>query len=157
MINPFDEVCQPEQDGTYDMLKLDHQLCFPLYACSRKIVGLYTPYLKNIGLTYTQYLVLLVLWEGDHISVGELCKKLYLDTGTVTPLLKKLEREGLLRRVRKEDDERIVMVTLTEKGLALRKEAKDIPGKIGKNISLSESDAHKLYTLLYEILRNCTG
>ncbi len=156
MANEFTEVCHPEPDGTFDMLKLDHQLCFPLYASSRKIVSLYTPHLKELGLTYTQYLVFLVLWEKDHISVGDLCHRLYLDTGTVTPLLKKMEKEGYIKRIRKKEDERIVLIILTDKGRSLREKASLIPERIGSTISLSEEDAAKLYQLLYQLLDLCT-
>ena len=155
MASEFADACLPEPDGTFDMLKLDHQLCFPLYACSRKIVNLYTPHLKELGLTYTQYLVFLVLWEEDHIRVGDLCRRLYLDTGTVTPLLKKMEKEGYINRIRKKDDERIVLITLTKKGLSLREKASSIPGRIGNKISLSEEEALNLYQLLYKVLDLC--
>ena len=114
-----------------ESMKLDSQLCFPLYAASRKIVSLYTPHLKPLGITYTQYIMFLVLWEGDGITVGELCKKLRLDTGTVTPMLKNTERQGLIKRTRSEQDERVVVITLTEEGRALYKKAKDIPARIG--------------------------
>ena len=155
MTDQFQDLCSPDENGNYDMLKLDQQLCFPLYACSRKIVGLYTPHLKELGLTYTQYLVFLVLWEKDQISVGELCQRLYLDTGTVTPLLKKMEKEGYIRRTRKTDDERVVLISLTESGLALRERAVAIPDQIGRQIPLSEPDALQLYQLLYKILSMC--
>ena len=141
---------KPEEKD--ENLKLDHQLCFPLYACARKVVSLYTPYFKPLNLTYTQYIVLLVLWERDGISVGELCKKLFLDSGTVTPLLKKLEERGLLTRSRSSEDERVVMISLTETGRALKEEAQDIPEKIGSGISLSPGEAITLYSLLYKIL-----
>lgn len=156
MENDFDNLCQPDDMGNYDMLKLDNQLCFPLYACSRKVVSLYTPYLKELGITYTQYLVFLVLWEKDHISVGDLCQRLYLDTGTVTPLLKKMEKEGFISRVRKKEDERIVIVILTEKGLSLRDQAALIPAQIGQKLPLEEQDALNLYELLYKVLEQCT-
>ena len=95
------------------VLLLENQLCFPLYAAARKVTGLYTPYFKPLGITYTQYIVLLVLWEKESATVGDLCKKLYLDNGTVTPLLKKLEERGYVRRTRSTEDERVVMMTLT--------------------------------------------
>ena len=95
---------------TKPQLKLENQLCFPLYACAREVVGLYTPYLKPLGLTYTQYLVFLVLWENEKISMSDLCKKLYLDSGTLTPLLKKLETAGYIERIRSQEDERCVWV-----------------------------------------------
>ena len=115
-------------DINYDeMLKLENQLCFPLYAASRQVVSLYTPYLKELGLTYTQYIVFLVLWEKDGIPVGELGKKLYLDNGTLTPLLKKLEGGGYVTRSRQKDDERVVIVSLTKEGRALKEKARGDP------------------------------
>ena len=135
-----------------ESMKLDAQLCFPLYAASRKIVSLYTPHLKPLGITYTQYIMFLVLWEGDGITVGELCKRLRLDTGTVTPMLKNTERQGLIKRTRSEQDERVVVITLTEKGRALYKKAKDIPAKIGACVNLDKDDAVKLYQILYTLL-----
>ena len=88
--------------------KLEYQLCFPLYAAARKVVNAYTPFFKPLGITYTQYIVLLVLWEQKAVTVGELCRRLYLDNGTLTPLLKKLEEKGFLTRTRKTEDERVV-------------------------------------------------
>ena len=135
-----------------ESMKLDSQLCFPLYAASRKIVSLYTPHLKPLGITYTQYIMFLVLWEGDGITVGELCKKLRLDTGTVTPMLKNTEKQGLIKRTRSAEDERVVVITLTEEGRALYKKAKDIPAKIGACVNLDKDDAVKLYQILYTLL-----
>ena len=141
-------------DINYDeMLKLENQLCFPLYAAARQVVSLYTPYLKELGLTYTQYIVFLVLWEKDGIPVGELGKKLYLDNGTLTPLLKKLESAGYISRSRDKADERVVIVTLTEEGRALKERAKEIPLKLGACVRMDEQDAENLYTLLYKVLK----
>ncbi|MBR2672706.1 MAG: MarR family transcriptional regulator [Oscillospiraceae bacterium] len=136
----------------FDNLKLDNQLCFPLYATARSVVNLYTPFLKPLGLTYTQYLVFLVLWEQDGISVGELCSKLYLDSGTITPLLKKMEEKGYIERRRSHEDERVVSVFLTEKGHDLKNEAKNIPTNVGQCIHLEPDEAVCLYSLLYKIL-----
>lgn len=136
----------------FDNLKLDNQLCFPLYATARSVVNLYTPFLKPLGLTYTQYLVFLVLWEQDGISVGELCSKLYLDSGTITPLLKKMEEKGYIERRRSHEDERVVSVYLTEEGRDLRNEAKNIPTNVGQCIHLEPDEAVCLYSLLYKIL-----
>lgn len=136
-----------------DALKLENQLCFPLYAAARQVVALYTPYLKELGLTYTQYIVFLVLWEKDGIPVGEIGEKLYLDNGTLTPLLKKLESAGYLTRSRDKADERVVIVSLTDKGRALKEKAKDIPCQIGACINLKESEAQSLYILLYQLLK----
>ncbi len=138
----------------YEQLKLKNQLCFPLYACARKIVGAYTPYLKPLGLTYTQYLVFMVLWEKEKVSVGELGSFLDLDAGTLTPLLKKLEKEGYITRERSKDDERITVISLTQKGSDLKEECKDIPFKISTaSNALSPSEAGELYNLLYKFLR----
>ena len=141
-------------DVNYDeMLRLDNQLCFPLYAASRQVVSLYTPFLKELGLTYTQYIVFLVLWERDGIPVGDLGRRLYLDNGTLTPLLKKLEAAGYISRTRDKADERVVVVTLTDEGRALKERAKDIPFKVGSCIRMEESEAGSLYTMLYHLLK----
>jgi len=136
----------------YDRLKLENQLCFPLYACARKVVNHYTPYLKPLGLTYTQYIVFLVLWEEKCVQVKDLCKKLHLDSGTLTPLLKKMEEAGYVTRERCHEDERVLTVTVTEKGMALREQAKEIPEKIGRCVPLDEKEAKELYRLLYQLL-----
>ena len=136
-----------------DALKLENQLCFPLYAAARQVVALYTPYLKELGLTYTQYIVFLVLWEKDGIPVGGIGEQLYLDHGSLTPLLKKLEAAGYLTRSRDKADERVVIVSLTDKGRALKEKAKDIPCQIGACINLKESEAQSLYILLYQLLK----
>lgn len=135
-----------------DALKLENQLCFPLYAAARKVTGAYTPLLKPLGITYTQYIVLLVLWEKDGQTVGAIGDLLHLDNGTLTPLLKKMETEGIVTRLRSKEDERRVTIQLTEKGKALKKQAEDIPAKIGACIHLSQEDARSLYRILYQIL-----
>lgn len=135
-----------------ESMKLDSQLCFPLYAAARKITGLYTPYLKPLGITYTQYIMFLVLWEKDGITVGELCKRLRLDTGTVTPMLKNTEKQGHIKRTRSADDERVVVISLTEDGKALYKKAKSIPEKIGSCVKLGKEEAVELYKVLYKLL-----
>lgn len=136
----------------YDMLKLKNQLCFPLYACSREVVKKYKPLLDEIGLTYTQYIAMMVLWEKQSSTVKTLGDELYLDSGTLTPLLKKMEANGLVTRERSGSDERNLIVTLTEKGNALRERAADIPAKIGACIQLSQEEAGTLYMLLYKVL-----
>ncbi len=133
-------------------LKLENQLCFPLYAAARKITGLYTPYLKPLGLTYTQYILFMVLWEEDHLPVGSIGERLHLDNGTLTPMLKKLESAGYLTRERSKADERSVIVTLTEKGRNLAEQAKAIPGEVGGCIPLTQEEGFMLYQLLYKIL-----
>lgn len=135
-----------------EMMKLDNQMCFPLYAAARKVTGLYTPWLKELGITYTQYITFLVLWEKDGLTVGEICERLMLDNGTVSPLLKKMESAGYITRTRSDEDDRVVVITLTEQGRELQDKAKDIPEKVGGCIDLSPEKALKLYELLYELL-----
>jgi len=141
-----------ENRTEYPQLQLDSQLCFPLYACARKVIGAYTPLLKPLGLTYTQYIVMLELWEKEKVKVGELGHRLYLDCGTLTPMLKKMEESGWLTRCRCKVDERVVYVALTEKGRALREEVKDIPMKVGSCITLPQEEALELYRLLHKLL-----
>ena len=138
----------------HEAMKLANQLCFPLYAASRNVISLYTPYLKSLGLTYTQYIVFLVLWEKDGITVGEICEKLMLDNGTLSPLLKKMEQAGLVIRQRSREDERVVEIMLTDEGRALQEKAKEIPQKVAGCIDLQEEKARQLYKLLYELLKN---
>ncbi len=133
-------------------LMLESQLCFPLYAAARKVISRYTPYLKPLGITYTQYIVFLTLWEYGDAAVGELCRKLYLDNGTLTPLLKKMEEAGYVRRIRSAEDERVVTVQLTEKGWSMREKVQDIPSRIGSCISMKKEEAEQLYAALYRIL-----
>ncbi|MCR5034523.1 MAG: MarR family transcriptional regulator [Clostridia bacterium] len=135
-----------------ETMRLDNQLCFPLYSAARNVTNLYTPLLKPLGLTYTQYLVLLVLWEKDGIPVGEICERLMLDNGTVSPLLKKMEQAGYVTRSRSADDDRVVVVELTKSGRDLQNKAKDIPAEVGCCINLSPEKAQTLYKLLYELL-----
>ena len=137
----------------YEQLLLKNQLCFPMYACSRKIVGSYTPYLKPLGLTYTQYVVMMVLWERESVNVGQLGEILKLDAGTLTPLLKRLEKAGFVSRKRSKEDERITIISITEEGEALKEKCRDIPLKMAENAStLSEKDVKELYRLLYLFL-----
>ena len=135
-----------------DALKLDNQLCFPLYAASREIIKLYHEPLSRIGLTYTQYITMRVLWEEKRISVKALGTRLFLDSGTLTPLLKTLEKQGYITRSRSEEDERVLIVELTKEGAELKKKAANIPMEIGQCIRLSADDAKELYRLLYLIL-----
>lgn len=137
----------------YDRLKLENQLCFPLYACSKEIIRKYKPFLDAIGITYTQYLVLLVLWEKDNVTVKALGEKLYLDSGTLTPLLKKMEGQRLIGRSRSIDDERNVYITLTPEGIALKDKAVTIPEQIGSCISLSQEEAVQLHGMLHKLLK----
>ena len=135
-----------------EAMKLANQLCFPLYAASRNVISLYTPWLKPLGLTYTQYIVFLVLWEKDGLTVGEICDKLMLDNGTLSPLLRKMEQAGYIERKRSEQDDRVVVITLTEEGKALQEKAKDVPQKVAGCIDLPAEKAEQLYSLLYELL-----
>jgi DNA-binding MarR family transcriptional regulator len=137
-----------------EAMKLSNQLCFPLYAAARNVTGLYTPYLKEFGLTYTQYIVFLVLWEKDGITVGEICEKLMLDNGTVSPLLKKMEQAGYITKMRSSEDDRVVLISLTKEGKDLQKKAKDVPAKVAGCVDLPPEKAKMLYTLLYELLDN---
>ena len=138
----------------YEALKLKNQLCFPLYACSKEVVRMYKPFLDEIDLTYTQYIAMMVLWEKRQISVKELGEYLYLDSGTLTPLLKKLEQKGYLTRSRSKEDERVLDVVLTEAGLELRDKAVNVPAQIGACVKLTPEEAKLLYGLLYKVLQN---
>jgi len=138
----------------HEAMKLANQLCFPLYAAARNITGLYTPWLKPLGLTYTQYIVFLVLWEKDGLSVTEIGEKLMLDNGTLSPLLKKMEQAGYVERNRSRADDRVVVITLTREGRALQEKAKDIPGRVAACVELPPEKAQALYQLLYELLEN---
>ena len=136
----------------FDTLKLENQLCFPLYACSREIVKKYKPYLDELDLTYTQYITMMVMWEKKQINVKELGECLFLDSGTLTPLLKKLEQKGWVTRQRAKSDERVLIVTLTEAGDELRRKAVTVPQKMACCVKLSQEEVQTLYTLLYKLL-----
>jgi len=138
----------------YNPLLLENQLCFPLYACSREIVKKYKPHLDEIGLTYTQYIAMMVLWEKKNINMKSLGEALYLDSGTLTPLLKKMEAEGLVTRMRSSEDERNLIISLTKKGEDLRQKAMDIPHKVGSCINISHEAAVSLRHTLNEILKS---
>ncbi|MBQ9330246.1 MAG: MarR family transcriptional regulator [Oscillibacter sp.] len=140
------------EERCYDALKLENQLCFPLYACSREIIKQYKPFLDELDLTYTQYITMMVLWERQSLSAKELGQILYLDSGTLTPLLKKLEGRGLVDRRRDPEDERSLLVTLTEAGAALRREAARVPEQMARCVPLTPEEAGTLYALLYKIL-----
>ena len=136
----------------YDCLRISNQLCFPLYACSKEIVKRYKPYLDPLDLTYTQYITMMVLWEEKEITVKALGDKLFLDSGTLTPVLKKLEQKGYVKRSRSKDDERNLIITLTKEGEELKKQASQIPAKMGKCMQLTSEEGQQLYSLLYKIL-----
>lgn len=137
----------------YDSLKLEYQICFPLYACAREVVKKYRPYLDEIDLTYTQYIAMMVFWEKGKCSAKELGEKLYLDSGTLTPVLKSLEKKGFVKRVRSIEDERLLMVEITNKGEKMKERAVEIPTKVASCVNLSPQEAVELHKMLYKILR----
>ena len=138
----------------YDSLKLENQLCFPLYAAAKEVVRVYRPYLDNLNLTYTQYITMMVLWQEKEISVKALGEKLFLDSGTLTPLLKSMEQKGYLHRHRSEKDERVLLVSLTKEGEKLKENAVSVPQSVGSCIKLKPEEAIQLYRLLYKLLGN---
>ena len=141
----------------YDALKLENQLCFPLYACSKEVVRRYKPFLDELDLTYTQYITMMVMWENKSISVKDLGKYLYLDSGTLTPLLKSLEKKGLVSRKRSTEDERVLIVTITDEGMELRDRAVEVPKLMGDCVNLSNEEAMTLYKTLYKLLGNISN
>ena len=131
---------------------LDKEICFPMYACTKEIIKLYTPYLDKIGLTYTQYITMMVLWEKKQARVKDLGEILYLNSATLTPVLKKLETMGMIKRKRAVKDERLLEIELTDAGRGLREKAGHIPGKMSGLLGLSAKEAKTLYDLLYKTL-----
>ena len=140
------------EDIKYDALKLENQLCFPLYAASREVIKKYKPFLDAVDLTYTQYITMLILWERHSVTAKELGEELYLDSGTLTPLLKKLENKGLVSRKRSDEDERNLIVTLTAAGEQLKENAQKIPQQMTKCMRLNKDEKKQLYDLLYKLL-----
>ncbi len=138
----------------YEQLKLENQLCFPLYVCSKEIIRKYKPFLSKINLTYTQYLVMMVLWENDKINLKTLGEKLFLDSGTLTPVLIKLEQKGYVKRQKNKIDERNLIVEITKNGSLLKEQAKNIPKSLSQCIPISNEDAYNLYIILNKILKN---
>lgn len=141
----------------YDSIKLEKQMCFPLYAASREVVKQYRPYLDALNLTYTQYIAMMVMWEEKRISVKELGKKLFLDSGTLTPVLKSLEKKGFIVRYRSKNDERILEVEITESGEKLKESAVSVPENVSKCIKIDTDEAVQLYQTLYKILKLIKG
>lgn len=139
-------------NSEYDGLKLDNQICFPLYACSREVIKKYRPHLDELNLTYTQYITMMVFWENRKINVKELGNKLFLDSGTLTPVLKSLEAKGFVRRYRSPEDERVLLVEITESGEALKERAVCVPEKVANCVKLDSEEAMVLYRTLYKIL-----
>ncbi len=138
--------------SSYEILKIENQVCFPLYAAAKDVIRKYTPYLDPLNLTYTQYIVMMVLWEYKEMNVKELGQRLFLDSGTLTPLLKKLEQKGFISRTRSDSDERNLMVSPTEKGMKLREKALAVPAAMGSCIDLTQEEIQTLYQLLYKLL-----
>lgn len=141
-----------KQNDKYDALRLENQLCFPLYAASRELVKRYRPYLEPLGLTYTQYIAMMVFWAQKKCSVKELGEKLYLDSGTLTPVLKSLEAKGFVRRYRSTEDERVLLVEVTEAGEKLRDDALHVPQEMSACVRLDPGEAQTMYRLLYKLL-----
>ncbi len=143
-----------ENQDKYESLKLSNQLCFPLYACSKEIIRKYKPYLDEIDLTYTQYIAMMVLWEKKTVNVKMLGECLYLDSGTLTPVLKKLESKGYITRERSSEDERNLVVSITPEGEKLKDKALSIPPSMGSCVKLTAEEYQVLYKLLYKIIGN---
>lgn len=141
-------------DQRFDALKLGNQLCFPLYVCAKEIVKKYKPYLDEIDLTYTQYITMMAMWEHEELSVKELGEYLFLDSGTLTPVLKTLEKKCFLSRKRSSTDERMLVVTLSESGRDLRARAVEVPFKMQGCMSIDEKDAADLYRILHKMMAN---
>ena len=146
------KVIVKNNNDKYEAIKLDNQLCFPLYACAKEIVRRYKPYLDDIDLTYTQYITMMVLWEDVQINVKELGARLYLDSGTLTPVLKRLEQKNLIIRQRDVKDERSLIVSLTDEGRQLREKAVEVPYKMAGCVALDEKDVKELYRILHKML-----
>ena len=136
-----------------DTAKLESQLGFPLYVVSRKVISLYQPHLKPLNLTYTQYIVLMALWENNNIPVCELGKVLFLDNGTLTPLLKKMEKEGYITRQRSRKDERVVIISLTEKAYTIKEKCRSLPSVIADEIGMERDKFSQLHDLLYDVIK----
>ena len=137
-----------------ESLKLENQLCFPLYACAKEIVRRYTPLLEPLGLTYTQYIAMMGMWEHKSISVRDMGKLLFLDSGTLTPMLKKMEKAGWLQRKRSERDERMVILTITARGEELHDKAAEIPSKMARCVTLENDEALQLYSPLNKMMKS---
>lgn len=140
------------REQNYDVLKIENQLCFPLYACSREVIKQYKPFLDEIDLTYTQYIAMLALWENQEMTVKELGDVLYLDSGTLTPLLKKLEHKGYVTRTRSRKDERNLIIAVTEQGERIKEQAMKMSEAIESYTELSKEESSALYHTLYKIL-----
>lgn len=142
-----------QKEDKYKMLRLSSQLCFPLYACAKEIVKKYKPFLDELDLTYTQYITMMVMWENEKVNVKELGELLYLDSGTLTPVLKKLEQKNFIDRCRDKNDERVLNVTLTDSGRELKEKALSVPEKMGACLRLTEEEKDMLHAILDKMLR----
>lgn len=142
------------KDTKFEALKLDNQLCFPLYACAKEVVRQYKPFLEEIDLTYTQYIAMMVMWEKKEMNVKALGERLYLDSGTLTPVLKKLEAKKLITRTRDKDDERSLVIAITQEGEELREKAVHVPEKISHCVKINEQDQKDLYRILHTLLNH---
>ncbi len=140
----------------FDPLKLENQICFPLYVCAKEIVKAYKPYLDELDLTYTQYITMMVIWEHKKLRVKEVGQYLYLDSSTMTPLLKRLEEKGYVTRQRSQKDERDLIVSVTQKGMALREKALRVPQSLAACVDLDAEKAKFLYKVLYEVIAKLT-
>lgn len=143
-----------KNENKYETLRLCNQLCFPLYACSKEIIRRYKPILDKFDLTYTQYITMMAMWEHNNIGVKELGQYVFLDSGTLTPVLKKLESKGYIKRERSKDDERALVISLTDEGRKLEEKALIIPQEIQTCMPLTQDEAKSLYDLLYKVLRS---
>lgn len=137
-----------------EMLKLENQLCFPLYVCAKEVIRRYTPLLEPLGLTYTQYIAMMAMWEHKSLSVSEMGKLLYLDSGTLTPMLKKMEKAGWICRKRSDEDERKVIVTITDKGEKLQEKAAEVPARMVQCLTLGNDEAKQLHSLLHGMMNS---
>ena len=143
-----------DENTNYDALKLQNQVCFPLYACSKELIRQYNPYLKKLDLTYTQYVVMMIMWEKEVVSSRELAECTHLDYGTLTPVLKRLEKSGYITRERSPEDERLLTLTLTDTGKDLKEKAIGIPSCMAKCMGLTADEFKELYLLTYKALKN---
>ena len=141
----------------YDCLKIENQMCFPLYALSKEIIRMYKPFLDELDLTYTQYITMMVIWEKQKINVKELGSLLYLDSGTLTPLLKKLEQKSYITRERNKEDERNLIIQVTSEGMMLREKALSVPSSIQKCISIDLENAKAFYETIHTLLNQISS
>ncbi|HEX2623261.1 MAG TPA: MarR family transcriptional regulator [Phototrophicaceae bacterium] len=137
----------------YEQLKLENQVCFPIYTASRLIIRQYTPFLDELGITYPQYLVMLLLWETDHLTVNDITEKLLLNTNTITPLLKRLEAQGLITRQRSTEDERRVIVSLTTEGASMKEAAASIPERLVASLASNTMSVEDISTLVSQVCK----